>query len=54
MELDSKDQTIEVIEELIEQYESLDEDEMDFMAEQDVYMKKMALKSVKRQVERHA
>ena len=53
MKLDSKEQTIDCIDELIEQYESLDEENLDFMAEQEVSMKITSLKSVKRDVEKH-
>jgi hypothetical protein len=52
MQLESKDQTIEIIDELIEQYKSLDDYKLDAMAKQDVSMKITSLKSVKKDIER--
>lgn len=54
MELDSKEKTIDTVDELIEQYESLDEEKLDFMAEQDVSMKLTTLKSVREDIKRFA
>lgn len=50
----SAEETIEVIDDLVEQYEMAQEsDDISFMGEQDAHMKVTALKSIKGDVEQY-